>query len=156
MIHFTRIALADWHLVEHLAVVPEQNAFVSTMAELYEVAAPEFHFHAILDRADVVGFFNLDVSYGDRREFAEPGELGLRSFFIDSRQQGKGYGKAACQALGGYLKRHYPDYPSIVLTVNCRNPGAYRIYQAAGFEDTGKLFHGGEAGPQHIMRMPLE
>ena len=155
MIQLSRIQLSDWHRVAHLAVSEDQRAFVSTMAELYEIAAPEFHFHVIEVDGEVVGFFNLDVVYGDRYDFAEPGDLGLRSYLIDERHQGKGYGKAACQALGAYLRNHYANHPAIVLTVNCRNQGAYKAYLSAGFEDTGALYHGGAAGPQHIMRMTL-
>jgi len=155
MIRIVPIQLSDWDRVAHLTVSEPQRAFVSTMAELYDIAAPDFHFHAIEADGVVVGFFNLDIAYGERYDFAEPGELGLRSFLIDGAQQGRGYGKAACLALVSYLQRHYPSHPAIVLTVNCRNPGAYKAYRSAGFDDTGELYHGGAAGPQHIMRMTL-
>ena len=81
--------------------------------------------------------------------------LGLRAFFIDSSNQGKGYGKAAAMELKPYLVREYSSYSSIALTVNGNNPAAYKCYLGAGFEDTGALYQGGKAGPQHIMRMEL-
>lgn len=43
----------------------------------------------------------------------------------------------------------------MVLTVNARNPAARAVYLAGGFADTGELYLGGPAGPQHVMRLPL-
>jgi len=41
------------------------------------------------------------------------------------------------------------------LTVHTRNAAAIRSYLGAGFEDTGRLYHGGRSGPQHIFRLHL-
>lgn len=45
--------------------------------------------------------------------------------------------------------------PAVALTVNRTNPAAYRCYPAGGFADTGRLYRGGRAGAQHILRMAL-
>ena len=38
---------------------------------------------------------------------------------------------------------------------NLRNTAAIRAYIKAGIEDTGDIYSGGIAGPQHIMRLQL-
>ena len=43
----------------------------------------------------------------------------------------------------------------IVLSVNVRNPVAIRTYARAGFADTGELYLGGTAGPQHVFELWL-
>jgi hypothetical protein len=47
----------------------------------------------------------------------------------------------------------------IVLTVNVRNPVAIRTYRRGGFAEShaaaGALYHGGAAGPQHVLELWL-
>lgn len=155
MITLRRLTPADWDTARTLSVAEEQREFVGTLDEILEAAEPSHHFHFIERDNSPVGFFNLDTGYGDSFDFAEPGELGLRSFLIDSRFQGQGLGKTTAQALAPYLRRNYRQHPAVVLTVNLRNPGAYQLYRLAGFEDNGELYHGGAAGPQHILRLKL-
>lgn len=57
------------------------------------------------------------------------------------------------RALPSYLNESYPERSAVYLTVNCRNVAAYQCYLKAGFQDTGNLYHGGPAGPQHIMML---
>ncbi|MGU3192760.1 GNAT family N-acetyltransferase, partial [Vibrio cholerae] len=78
--------------------------------------------------------------------------LGLRFFVIDKSQQGKGLGTKAVKALFDYLKKSYPSFKSVYLTVNCQNQAARTCYLKGGFEDNGERYLGGPAGPQHIMR----
>lgn len=155
MISLRRLTPADWDTAFSFSVAEDQRLFVDTMAEIHDAAEPSHHFHFIERDHQPVGFFNIDTGYGDWFEMAEPGELGLRSFLIDQRYQGQGLGKATSQALKPYLISHYSVYPAIVLTVNFRNQGAYRLYELAGFKDEGGVYTGGPAGPQHVMRMRL-
>ena len=141
--------------MEALAVSSEQVKFVGTIEELLSDKEQSWNYHVITDIDKIVGFFNIDTAYSHRYPFTVQGELGLRAFFIDSNSQGKGYGKAAVLALRDFLQESFPGRPSIALTVNCKNPGAYRCYLSGGFVDNGELYHGGKAGPQHIMRMDL-
>ena len=152
---FRRLIGSVLEVVKHLRVRDEQLPFVGRIETIVEHAPPSSHFHAIAIDGDIVGFFNIDTAYGATYAFSSPGEVGLRAFFIEARHQGKGYGTAAARALAGYVAEHYPDAPSIALTVNCRNRAAHRTYLGAGFADTGELYHGGRAGPQHVMRMTL-
>ena len=156
MIAIRKLTESDVDDVKNLAVNSEQVRLVGTIEDLLSEVEDSWNYHVITENEKIVGFFNIDSAYSDTYPFTIQGELGLRAFFIDSSCQGKGYGKAATVALGRYLKEAYPDRSSIVLTVNCENPGAYRCYLGGGFCDTGELFHGGKAGPQHIMRMSLD
>ncbi|WP_308811172.1 GNAT family N-acetyltransferase [Photobacterium profundum] len=80
------------------------------------------HKHVVLVDDAVVGFFVIDTAnYG----FCSKGALGLRAFFIDSRHQGKGYGKFSVAALKPYLQQAYSQNSKIYLTVNCKNLSAY-------------------------------
>ncbi|MEJ6394013.1 GNAT family N-acetyltransferase [Gymnodinialimonas sp. 2305UL16-5] len=101
-----------------------------------------------------VGLFRIDRDY-ERYDFAEPGDMGLRFFIVDHGHQGQGIAAAALAALPDLVRRRYPDARAMALTVNLRNHGAYRVYQRAGFVDTGAHYLGGGVGPQHVMRMPL-
>ncbi len=155
MITLRRLTSADWNTARDLSVAENQREFVGTLDEILAAAEPSHHFHVIERDNEPVGFFNIDTGYGQWFEMAEPGELGLRSFLIDQRFQGQGLGKLTSQALAPYLRQHYSEYPAIVLTVNFRNPGAYHLYQLAGFKDGGDVYYGGAAGPQHVMRLRL-
>ncbi|WP_093180589.1 hypothetical protein [Pseudovibrio sp. Tun.PSC04-5.I4] len=87
--------------------------------------------------------------------FAAEGDLGLLSFFIHNQQQGRDFGKQAVSALKPYLSVLYAGYEGVYLTVNCKNPIAQGIYMKGGFENSGELYWGEVAGPQHVLRMPL-
>ncbi len=153
MVKIRRLKNSDLEQVIELSVNEDQLKYVGTIEALLEEASDTWHFHVITDGETVVGFFNIDIDYSHNYAFAKPNELGLRAFFIDSSHQGKGYGKSAIAALLTHLQRSYDQHSSIALTVNQKNLGAYKCYLNGGFEDTGELFYGGAAGPQHIMRL---
>lgn len=138
--------------VKNLSVEEAQLAYVGTIEWLFENKLDKWKFHLILKDETVVGFFNIDENYPNQYDFAGTDEVGLRGFFIDTRYQGKGYGKAAVVALDEYLSLHYGDRKSMILTVNCKNKLAYKAYLSGGFIDSGELYQGGPAGPQHVMR----
>jgi len=155
MITMRKLLESDYDLVSRLAVNYEQTRYVGTVKELLNGKLKTWNYHVIIAGVDIVGFFNIDTGYPSSYSFTRSDELGLRAFFIGSSNQGKGYGKAAAMELKPYLVREYSSYSSIALTVNCNNPAAYKCYLGAGFEDTGALYQGEKAGPQHIMRMEL-
>ena len=141
--------------VSLLSVNSEQLPFVGEIEDILKNKVESSHYHVIVYASEVVGFFNIDTAYNKHYDFSLENEIGLRSFLIDSNHQGKGYGKLAALMLKDYLSQNYSQYDSIVLTVNCKNPGAYHCYQSGGFLDTNELYLGGAAGPQHIMRLSL-
>ncbi|GAB6261270.1 GNAT family N-acetyltransferase [Photobacterium sp. 53610] len=151
-------AMKPAHLeqVAVLSVEETQVKFVGTMNEILVIIDNIVHPHVILDGETVVGFFLIDTRYGQCYDFSETDALGLRAFFIDQHHQGKGYGKAAVASLKPFLKSAYPEALQLFLTVNCKNPAARYCYEQGGFTDTGDLYLGGAAGPQHIMQMALK
>ena len=138
-----------------LSVHDEQQPFVGHIADLLAANSATRHPFVLAADSTLVGFFHIDTGYADEDDFAQPVDIGLRAFFIDQRQQGLGYGRQAMTYLPQLMQTHYPEAKRLVLTVNCNNPTAYQLYCRNGFVDHGELYHGGSAGPQHILRQPL-
>lgn len=137
--------------VSSIAVHDDQVKFVGTAKEFLADRNEAIHLHVIKHNDQVVGCFKIDIAYADGYDFCTGGSIGLRTFLIDAKQQGRGLGTLAVKALFPYLKEHYANYPRIYLTVNCKNPAAHTCYQKAGFYETGEHYLGGAAGPQHVM-----
>ena len=57
---------------------------------------------------------------------------------IDKSSQGRGYGKAALDAVLDYIKtKPFGDSDRVALTCNKDNPAARRLYESRGFAATG-------------------
>lgn len=141
-----------------LAVHPDQVAFVGHVVDsLADVAVcPGSEAFALLHGDDPVGYVRIDrhaYALGDHP--VATGAVALRSFLIDATRQGQGLGAAALAAIHDQVARRHPDRTRILLTVNVRNAAAVRAYQRAGYRDSGELYHGGSAGPQHMLWYPL-
>ncbi|WP_269450810.1 GNAT family N-acetyltransferase [Stenotrophomonas sp. MMGLT7] len=142
----------DWDLAEALRLPDAQREFTAAPSRWRGAGAGLVP--CLVEHGDeVVGFLVLDRSYHLSHSFAAPGELGVRGLLIDAARQRRGLGVAAARALPGPLLEE--GWRGLCLTVNRRNPGAYRCYLAAGFADAGELYLGGPAGPQHVLRKPL-
>ena len=141
--------------VLHLELGEDQRDFVGEIADMVERDEPDSDFHILSVAGEVVGFFKVDHAYPRDYDFAREGELGIRGVLIDRRCQGQGIGAAAMAALPGYVAARYPQATGVVLTVNCNNPAAQKIYERAGFQREEALYLGGRAGPQFILRHPL-
>jgi RimJ/RimL family protein N-acetyltransferase len=141
-----------------LRVADEQRAFVGAVADqLADIAhCPGSEAMAILRHDVPIGFYRIETRADSiaGRAFAQP-TLGLRAFFIDQRWQGQGLGQQALAALLSDLATGHPVARQVALTVNVRNVAAIALYRRAGFVDTGELYHGGPAGPQHLLLYAL-
>lgn len=141
-----------------LRVHPAQRDYVGAIADLLADAAqcPASEPMAILRGGAPVGYYRIEPN---ARGVAgrNPGTpaLGLRSFFIDAGWQGRGLARRALQLMFADLARRHPRARLLALTVNCRNDAARRLYLGSGFVDGGELYHGGPAGPQHLLWRPL-
>jgi len=155
LITFERLRSEDHGRVAHLDLPPEQHRFSAPPSEILKDDGA-YDNYAIVADGTVVGFFRIDLAYPEHMDHALPDELGVRAFSIGDAYQGRGYAKAACRAIAPMLRETYPHARSVALTVNCKNPGAYHCYRSGGFVDTGALYLGGDAGPQHVMRLPLD
>jgi RimJ/RimL family protein N-acetyltransferase len=149
-------ALAD--AVRALQVAPGQADYVGDTAFNFAQAQadPLSEAMAILAGDAVAGFYRLDFAPNAvaGRGFGAP-SVGLRAFMLDRTWQGRGLGTRATAAACADLQRRHPRRRLLVLTVNCRNIAAIAAYRRAGFVDTGELFRGGRAGPQHLMLRQL-
>lgn len=105
----------------------------------------------------VIGFYRLDRAPNTiaGRDLGEP-TLGLRGLLIDRPMQRQGLGPRALLACIADARRRYPGHRLLALAVHGRNQGAIRIYEAAGFCDTGDRLPGGAAGPQRLMLLRLQ
>ena len=142
----------DWAQVKKLSVASAQQKYVATIDQLFSKPRAHWRFYVVEVERRIVGFFCLDKKYWIEYDFALPGEMGIRSFFIDQHQQGQGYASSAARQLIDLCLNEFPTAPSLCLTVNCKNKAAYRVYKSAGFQDTDQHYLGGKAEPQHIMR----
>lgn len=105
-----------------------------------------------------VGFGVLDGGAGLRELVDEPQRaVLLRAYYVTPQWQGRGIGRAACSAplLDRLAAEAAPYAAEAVLCVNTANPGARRVYEAAGYTDTGRVISS-DTGPQHVMSRPLD
>lgn len=141
-----------------LGVSHRQQAYVGHIDNLLaDVAScPESESMAICLGNEAIGYYRIDPHPRSvaGRDF-DVHALGLRAFFIDQRWQGQGLGTRALAALIDDLGKRHVNARLLVLNVNVSNAAATRMYQRAGFVQSGELYHGGRAGPQHLMLRPL-
>ncbi|NUY54989.1 MULTISPECIES: GNAT family N-acetyltransferase [Salinivibrio] len=142
--------------VREVSLPHQQVKFAGTADEFLAEDSETIHRHVIKRAGETVGFFKLDTDYTSQYDFCPPKTLGLRMFVVDARYQGQGLGTGAVKALLKYLPVAYRDFNWVYLTVNCQNPAAKACYQKGGFTDTGELYWGGAAGPQHIMYAAID
>lgn len=144
--------------VHALTVDSAQHAFVSPIEDMLAARAekPLEIPYAIQDDDLVVGFCFLNFDPAATAHYCDDATTcGLEGFLIDRRYQGQGYGIRAVAALRDFIRANFPTYTRLNLTVNSRNVAAKRMYEKAGFVDTGRLYYGGRSGPQHIYSLPL-
>lgn len=142
-------------LVARVTLAPEQIRFAGTVSEAFGTPDPKVDFHGLFLGGAAVGFYKIDRAF-ERSLTDTPGPLlGLRAFMVDQHWQGLGLASAAVRGFGDYLRPQYPGYDALWLTVNLQNPAAIRVYLRGGFQDTGRLYTEGPAGPQHILRLPF-
>jgi len=140
--------------VLELRVKPSQDDFVSPPAITLPDAerCPGSTPMAILQGETVVGYYRIENSARTLTgNDSESDALGLRSFQIDAAQQGQGLGTRALAALLDDLGHRHPEACRLVLTVDRSNTTAVTLYLRAGFVDSGRLYHGGRAGPQLLL-----
>ena len=68
----------------------------------------------------------------------EPACYDLQQFMIDSRYQGKGIGTSALRLILSELEAER-KYDCVEVCVNKDDGAALRMYEKAGFEDTGYI-----------------
>ena len=151
MLEISRYTERDQEGVKAVSLFEDQILFAATAEDFLESESATMHLHVIKQDDHIVGFFKIDIAYFRDVDFCSENCIGLRTFVIDQKLQGKGIGKQALMALFTYLAKYYSNYQRVYLTVNCKNTVARRCYEKAGFAFTGERYLGGLFGPQEIM-----
>lgn len=117
------------HDVQAMYIAPNEDSWKAYL-EHQNVARP----FAIYADGTMVGFtmFAFDEKCEDPDD-----RYWLWRFMIDEKQQGKGYGTAALQAIIRYFKEH--GVHTIRLSTKETNQAALAMYRKAGFQDTGEM-----------------
>jgi len=135
----------NWRAALGLTVSPEQLPFISDSPAPVALALAKAFVQpggitvapfGIYAREQIVGFFALIYELG------RSDRCWINHFFIDSRQQRRGYGSAALHAIVAMLRTQYPQCRSVNLTVNPSNHAAQHLYRGFGFGDTGEMAYG--------------
>ncbi len=135
----------------------EQLEFTRIPIEIIEKDAkdPSKHFITIKARGEDAGFFELDESE-DRKKYSDnPKALLLRGFSVNPKFQGRGIATGSIYALPEFMEAEFPNFDEVVLGVNARNIPAQRLYQKAGFADTGRRIMRTK-GEQHVMSLAIK
>jgi RimJ/RimL family protein N-acetyltransferase len=131
----------------------EQEQFTAMPKDMLEVTH-ERHPIVILSNSEPVGFFVLHSSERVKEYTDNLNALLLTAFSINYKHQGKGYAKKGLQQIDQLVKRLYPKCNEIVLAVNHKNISAQKVYEKAGYQDTGRRKIG-RLGEQFIMSYPI-
>lgn len=132
---------------------PEQAKFTAFPIDCLDAAEGK-HPIVILAASEPAGFFVLHSSERVKEYTSMPKSLLLTAFSINSPYQGKGYAKAAMLKLKSFIPIEFPEYREIVLAVNHKNIAAQKLYEKAGFLDTGNRKIG-KIGEQYIFRLSI-
>jgi GNAT superfamily N-acetyltransferase len=167
-IHVAPVTPDTAFAVRALRLGPGQDAYAGDPALNLRIAQADSHCEPMAVFADdaLIGFYRLDFRAeaiigrpfgalpidGQARDVAV---VALRALLIDARQQRRGFGLRAVQALCDDVEHRHAGRRLLLLLVHCRNQPAIATYRRAGFVDTGQLFEGGRAGPQHLMLRTL-
>lgn len=150
MIRLERVTQDNLQQVITLDIADEQRRFLETPSVLYGVTEVQFHPtylpYAILDDNTMVGF----VIYGYLPEDSLKWWIPL--LIIDHRYQGKGYGRAAMEAVIKTVREQVPTCKEIALSYKQDNTVAERLYLSVGFEKTDEI----DERDQVTMRLKFE
>lgn len=134
MIKLFDVTEQNWLSIAALHIEEDQKGFLD--CPLGIIARGYAYRHS---NAQVIGIANEEEIVGvalvkDLDE--EPACYDLQQFMIDKRFQGMGYGTQALGLILARLKRER-RYRQVEVCVSRRNTAGLRLFENAGFEDTG-------------------
>ena len=134
MIRLTEIDETNFFDARALSLREDQRRFLDSplgiLARGYVYRDQRARVLAVTDEETVVGLLlvkDMDV---------EPACYDLQQFMIDSRYQGKGYGRAALELLLADLRKE-GKYDAVEVCVDKANAAALALFTGTGFRDTG-------------------
>ncbi len=136
LIRLVEINEENWEEAVRLSVAEDQKGYLDTSAG---ILARGYAYRAV--RARVIGISDGEKLVGlalvkDMDE--EPACYDLQQFMIDRRYQGRGFGTGALRLILAGLAEER-KYPCAEVCVNKNDAAALRVYEKAGFTDTGYI-----------------
>lgn len=128
-----------------LHVLPEQTRWsgdiVGALHTLHSAPCPGIKGFALLDGERPVAFLLLK-----RPPFLPPwaaeNAATLHALQVDSRLQGRGYGRACLRALPAASRAQWPRVRLLMLSVDSDNHAAMQLYSSEGWVDSGTAYRG--------------
>jgi diamine N-acetyltransferase len=144
------LTMENWREAADLDVDDSQRGFVASNVRSIALAKflPEWIPAAIYNDDIMVGF----VFYGERA----PHKWHIMRYMIDTRYQGKGYGKAAMREIIRTIKEKAPDCTLIDLSYVPENEVARKVYADVGFKETGEVHDGEVVAALDLGDLPTE
>jgi diamine N-acetyltransferase len=138
----------NYRAIGKLKVADNQQRFVATnpwsmVQSKYE---PDLTPLGVYDGDTPVGF----VMYCDEDYGVMGRAWSIWRVMIDQTQQGRGYGRAAMEALLARLRANTTTHTGIFISFVPENIAARNLYTSLGFEDTGMVEDG-----ELVFRLPL-
>lgn len=120
-----------------MRVTPDQAQYIASNEQSLETARENSAVarpFLICSDGEPVGFamFAFDEEWDDPDD-----RYWLWRFMIDERLQGRGYGRAALEAIIAYFRDHGAN--TITLSTKENNVRALSLYHAFGFRETGEM-----------------
>jgi len=122
----------NWRAVVAVSARPDQADFVAPIAYYLALCRYDGEWQplGLWSGDSVVGFAMWAFDPDD-------GSRWIGGVVIDAADQGKGYGRAAMQAIIGFLREQ--GAPEVALSYEPENTVARRLYESLGFRETGEM-----------------
>ncbi len=151
------LGLDDEGVVAGIAVDPDNEPYsggpIGEVFAQLRASPPRQTPFALVDSDRVVGFI-VAREGAALPAWAETGCMTLNNLRIDTRFQGRGYGKAAIRLAAQWIARERPLVTRVMSSVNVANLAAYNLNLACGLRPTGEIVEG-RLGRQRIMMAPI-
>lgn len=128
----------------------EQEKFTASAHDAIQTLGdPNRHLIVILVWGRPVGYFILHGKNGPLEIGSHEHALLIRSLAINAADQRKGYALEAMLKLPEFARKNFRGITELILIVNHANLPAQKLYQKAGFIDSG-FRRQGKIGEQYI------
>jgi len=154
----TALAESDFRDFSKITVFEEQARFIPSMAELlnrFIGRDAEAYVYLAGARCDgrAAGIIVVTPTYETADLKSDGSSLcWVDTLAVDKQFQRRGVGKKLLEHSIAVIKSRHDV---LCLTVDIRNISAKAMYLKSGFQDSGELYLGGSAGPQHILQYEL-
>jgi RimJ/RimL family protein N-acetyltransferase len=151
------LGLDDEVVVAGIAVDPDKEPYsggpIGDVFDQLRASPPRQIPFALCDGDRAVGFI-VAREEAALPAWAEKGCMTLNNLRIDTRLQGRGYGKAAIRLAAQWIARERPAVTHVMSSVNVANLAAFNLNLACGLTPTGQVVEG-RIGHQRIMIAPI-